>query len=65
LSLDGISMDVVSMVSEILVVANSVIGESALPDFTFATEDGCECMRIAAFDRLNGMFQRYIIYGSA
>jgi hypothetical protein len=64
LSFDGISMDVVSMVSEILVVVNPVIGESALPDFTFATEDGSECMRITAFDQLNGMFQRYIICGS-
>jgi hypothetical protein len=52
------------MVSEILVVANSVIGKSSLPNLSFATEDGSERMRIAAFDQLNGVLKRYVDSGS-
>jgi hypothetical protein len=36
---DGISMNVILMTNEILGVANPVIGESTLPDFTSAAED--------------------------
>jgi len=57
-------MNVVPMVSEILVVANSVIGKSSLPDLSFATEDCSERMRIAAFDQLNGVLKRYVFSGS-
>ena len=57
-------MDIVPMVHEILVIANPVIRESSFLDFSFATEDAAEGMRIAAFDQLNGMFERYIICGS-
>ena len=37
-SLDGILMDVIAVVLVILSIANSVIGESALPDFSRATD---------------------------
>jgi hypothetical protein len=52
-------MNVVAMVSEILFIANSVIGKSWLPDFSFSTEDGSERVRIAAFDQLNGVFAAF------
>jgi len=54
-------MNVVAMVSEILFIANSVIGKSWLPDFSFSTEDGSERVRIVAFDQLNGVFNRHIV----
>jgi hypothetical protein len=57
-------MNVVAMVSEILFIANSVIGKSWLPDFSFSTEDGSERVRIAAFDQLNSVLQCYVICGS-
>jgi hypothetical protein len=56
-------MNVVPMVSEILAVANSVIGKSSLLDFALATEDGSERMRIAAFDQLNGVLKCYVDSG--
>jgi hypothetical protein len=56
-------MDVVPMVHEVLVVANPVIGESALPDFSSSTKDGPEGMRVSAFDQLNGMFERDVVGG--
>ncbi len=57
-------MNVVSMVDEILIIADPVIGESALPDFSLATEDGSEGMRIAAFDQLNSALDGHIVCGS-
>ena len=57
-------MNVVAMVGEILLVANSVVGKSSLPDLSFATEDCSERMRIAAFDQLNGVLKRYVVSGS-
>jgi hypothetical protein len=57
-------MNVVAMVSEILLVANSVVGKSSSPDLSFATEDCSERMRIAAFDQLNGVLKRYVVGGS-
>jgi len=64
LSFDWILMNVVAMVSEILFTANSVIGKSWVPDFSFSTEDGSERVRITAFDQLNSMLQCYVICGS-
>ena len=60
-ALDRIFMNVVSMVHEILVIANPVIGESSLPDFSFAAEDGPEGMRIATFDQLDRVLKRYFV----
>ncbi|MFZ0957835.1 MAG: hypothetical protein WAN60_15925, partial [Candidatus Sulfotelmatobacter sp.] len=64
MALDWISMNVISMVHEIQIVTNPVIGKSALPDFSFATEDGSEGMRVSAFDKLNRMFERHVLGGS-
>jgi hypothetical protein len=47
-------MNVISMMHEINVVANPMIGESALPDFLIATDDAAEFMRVCAFDQLDG-----------
>lgn len=49
-------MNVIAMMLEVLIIANSVIRKSALPDFTLAAEDFSERMRVAAFHELNGMF---------
>ena len=57
-------MNVISMIREVIKVANAMIRESALPDFAFPTEDASECMRIAAFDQLNGMLERDVVCGS-
>jgi len=57
-------MNVISMLYEILIIANPVVGESALPDFAFAAQDLTECMRVAAFDQLNRMLERYAQGGS-
>jgi hypothetical protein len=54
-------MNVISMMHEINVVANPMIGESALPDFLIATDDAAEFMRVCAFDQLDGSLDRYIV----
>ena len=61
MSLDRILVNVVLMADEILVIANSVILEAALPDFALPTEDGSEGMGVSAFDELNGVFERYVV----
>ena len=57
-------MNVVSMIHEILDIANPVIGEPALPDFSFSAKDGPEGMGVSAFDELDGMFERDVHRGS-
>ena len=57
-------MNVVLVMNEILAIANSVIGEPALPDFSFSTQDGSQGVRIAALDELNRVFERYVVGGS-
>jgi len=64
LALDWVSMNVVPVIHEVLVVANSVIGESSFPDFPFAAEDVSERVGVSALDELNGMFERYAVGGS-
>ncbi len=56
-----ILMDVVSMVHIVLSVPNSMIGETALPDFTLSSDQAPEGMRVTALDQLNGMFQRHVL----
>ncbi len=56
-------MDVVLVVDEISIIANSVIREAALPDFAIATNDGSEGVRVPSFDELNGVFERYTVCG--
>ena len=47
-----------------MAIANSVIRESALPDFALATEDGSESVRVSAFDELEGVFESYVVHRS-
>jgi len=49
------------MVREILLIANSVIGESSLPDFLVATDYSAEFVRVGAFDQLNSPFDCHIV----
>jgi hypothetical protein len=54
-------MNVVLMMDEILVIANSVIREAALPDIAFPEEDGSEGMGVSASDELDGALQGDIV----
>jgi hypothetical protein len=54
-------MDVISVIHKILIIANPVICETALPDFSLATEDRPKSMGIAAFDQLNRVLKRNVI----
>jgi hypothetical protein len=47
-------MNVISMMHEINVVPNPVIGESALPDLLIASNNAPEFVRVRAFDQLDG-----------
>jgi hypothetical protein len=61
---DRISMNVILVLQEVSFVANAVIRESALPDFTRAADRRPQSVRISAFDELDGMFDGYIVSGS-
>lgn len=50
-------MDVIPVTLVILCITNPMVGESALPDFTLATKDFAECVRVATLDELNGVFE--------
>jgi len=54
-------MNVVLMMHEILGAANPMICESALPDFFAAADHRSECVRVSAFDQLNGVFESYVV----
>ena len=54
-------MNVVSMMNEVLMITNSVIRESALPDLSCSPNDGSESVGIAAFDQLDCMFKRDVV----
>jgi hypothetical protein len=56
-------MNVISMMPEVLMISNSVIGKPALPDFAFASDHRSQSMRISAFDQLDGMLNRYVANG--
>jgi len=52
------------MICEILSVANPVVGETALPDFSFSAEDRSQGMRVTAFDQLDSVLKRHVFGGS-
>ena len=56
-------MNVIAVVREILWVANAMVGESALPDFSFSPKGSPEFVRVAALDELDGMFDRHVFRG--
>ena len=51
-------MNIISMMREINVAANPMVGELALPDFLIAPDQGSEFMRVRALDQLDGAFNR-------
>ena len=54
-------MNVILMMRKVFRVPDSVIRESALPDFALATEDLAESMRIRAFDQLDRVLDRNVV----
>jgi hypothetical protein len=59
-----ILMNVISMMHEINLVANSVIGESPLLHLALSPNDAAEFMRVCAFNQLNGPLNGYVHSGS-
>jgi hypothetical protein len=57
-------MNVISMMNKIHLVANPMIGESALPHLALSTDDSAEFMRICALNQLNGPLDGYVNRGS-
>ena len=53
-------MNIVLMVREVLSIANSVIGEPALPDFSLAAKDFAQRMGVSAFEELDRMLECYV-----
>jgi hypothetical protein len=60
----GISVDVISMMHEVNLVANPMIGESALPDLLITANDRSEVMRTCALDQLEHPLDGYVVRGS-
>lgn len=54
---DGILVNVILVMQEILVIPNPVIRESALPDFSFAANKRSKGVRVSALDELDGAFE--------
>jgi hypothetical protein len=59
-----VAMDVISMMHEINVVPNSMIGKSSLPDFGIASNDAAEFVRVSTLHQLNSPFDSQIVPGS-
>jgi hypothetical protein len=57
-------MNVILMIDEILGVANPVIGESALPDFSVAAKNFAKSVGVSALDELDCMFEGNVEAGS-
>jgi len=57
-------MNVISVMLKILFVANSMVREAALPDFSLAAKNFAQGVRVSAFDELNGMLQCDVGSGS-
>ena len=55
---NGVLMNVAPVAQEILVVTDSMISETPLPDFASPAENLAESMRRRTFDELDGMLQR-------
>jgi hypothetical protein len=49
------------MMSEVVWIANTVIGESALPHFGTPPAKSAEGMRVSALDQLDGALYRYVL----
>ena len=60
MTLNGIAVNVVLMMREILLIANSMIGEASLPDFLIASDDRPKLMRVCAFNQLDRALDRQV-----
>lgn len=58
-------MNVIPMMQEILLISDTVIGESALPNFSPSTENGSQGVRVSALDKLGRTFKSYVLRGGA
>ena len=54
-------MNVVFVMNEVFRIANSVVGESSLPDFFRTANHGSEGMRVSALDELDGVFESDVV----
>ena len=54
--LHGIPVNIVSMMDEIQLAANPMIGEASLPDFLIAADDRSKIMGVCTFDQLDRTF---------
>jgi hypothetical protein len=54
-------MNVISMMHKINAIANSMIRESALPNFLAATDDSAEFVRIRALNQLNSSLDGHVV----
>jgi len=57
-------MNVISMIHEINLIANPMIGESALPYFMLSTDDATKVVRVRAFDKVDRALDGYVDGGS-
>jgi hypothetical protein len=64
LSFDRILMNVISMMHEINLIANPMIGESAFPYFGTAANDAAEFMRVCTLDKLDRALDGHVVRGS-
>jgi hypothetical protein len=53
-------MNVFPMVQKILLVADAVVPEAALPYFSLPSDFRAKRMRISAFNKLDGTLKRYV-----
>jgi len=60
-ALNRVSVNIVTMVCIIAAIADPMVGESALPDFSIAAEDSAKSVRISALDELHSMFERNVM----
>ena len=60
-AVDGILVNVIQVARKILRITDAVIGESALPDFSTATNHPAELVRRSTFDKLDCMLERNVV----
>ena len=57
-------MNIISMMSEVLGIANPVIRKAALPHFGVSSDQRAERVRVSALDQLNGALDGHVLRGS-
>ena len=56
----GILMNIVSMTGKVVSIANSMISESALPNFRVSPDERTEFVGVRAFDELHGALNGHL-----